>query len=95
MRPEAFPPKAFPGDVDLALVRGQVEMLTALLDTQHAAGKIIIYHKRLLEFSQKIREASRLATELANEVEQSRRRDEMQFHMYLLRRAEEIDKPRP
>ena len=67
--------------------------MNGLLSSEQSLGQVLIYQQRLTEFSQKIREASRLATNLANEVEQSRRRDEMQFHMYLVRRAEEIDKP--
>jgi chromosome segregation ATPase len=92
--PEESPSREFPSDVDLGLVRAQVEMLNGLLSTEQSAGQVLIYQQRLAEFALKIREASRLATNLANEVEQSRRRDEMQFHMYLVRRAEEIEKPR-
>ena len=83
----------FPNNVDLGLVGALVEMLNGLLSKEQSSGHILIYQQRLIEFAQKIREASRLATNLANEVEQSRQRDKMQFHMYLLRRAEEIDEP--
>jgi hypothetical protein len=76
----------------LAHERAQVEVLSKLLETGPCSGQVLIYQQRLTEFAQKIREASRLATSLAGEVEQARRRDEMQFHMYLVRRAEEIDK---
>ena len=92
--PEESPSREFPSDVDLGLVRAQVELLNGLLSTEQSSGQVLIYQQRLAEFAQKIREASRLATNLTNEVEQSRRRDEMQFHMYLVRRAEEIEKPR-
>lgn len=89
------PSMAFPSDADLAFVRGQVELLGGLLGPGPSSRHVLVYQQRLAEFSRKIREASRLATDLVNEVERSRRLDEMQFHMYLLRRAEEIERPRP
>ena len=69
---EESPSVEFPSDVDLGLVRAQVEMLNGLLSTAQSSGHVLIYQQRLAEFAQKIREASRLATNLANEVEQSR-----------------------
>jgi hypothetical protein len=84
--------RAFPREADLALVRAQVEVLNQLLRAGPATGHVLIYQQRLTQFVQKIREASRLASSLASAVEQSRRRDEMQYHMYLVRRAGEIDK---
>jgi hypothetical protein len=84
--------RTFPREADLALVRAQVDVLNELLRTGPATGHVLIYQQRLIEFALKIREASRLASSLANEVEQTRQRDEMQYHMYLLRRAGEIDK---
>jgi DNA repair exonuclease SbcCD ATPase subunit len=84
--------RTFPRDADLALVRAQVEILDQLLRTERSMGHVLIYQQRLTEFALKLREASRLASSLASEVEQTRRRDEMQYHMYLLRRAGEIDK---
>jgi hypothetical protein len=91
--PGESPSLAFPSDADLALVRGQIQLLNQLLQPKQAAGQVLIYQRRLSEFTQKMREASRLATHLASEVELSRERDRMQYHLYLLRRAEEIDKP--
>ncbi len=85
--------EAFPSDADLSLVRAQVAMLNKLLSTEKSSGHVLIYQKRLVEFSQKIREASRLTSNLASEVEQTRQRDQMQYHQYLLRRAVEIEKP--
>jgi hypothetical protein len=90
--PQASPAVAFPSEADLALVRGQIELLNELLRPEQAAGQVLIYQRRLSEFTQKMREASRLATHLASEVELSRQRDQMQYHLYLLRRAEEIEK---
>jgi hypothetical protein len=92
--PDDPPSNEFPSDVDLALVQAQVEMLNRLLSTEQSAGHVLIYQQRLAEFCHKMREASRLATNLANEVVQSSLQDKMQFHMYLVRRAEEIEKPR-
>jgi hypothetical protein len=84
--------RTFPREADLALVRAQVQILEQLLRTGPSSEHVLIYQRRLMEFALRIREASRLATSLASEVEQTRRRDEMQYHMYLVRRAGEIDK---
>jgi hypothetical protein len=84
--------RTFPREADLALVRAQVQILEQLLRTGPSTGHVLIYQRRLMEFALRIREASRLASSLASEVEQTRRRDEMQYHMYLVRRAGEIDK---
>jgi hypothetical protein len=89
--PGESPGLAFPSDADLALVRGQIELLNELLRPKPAAGQVLIYQRRLSEFTQKMREASRLATHLSSEVELSRQRDQMQYHLYLFRRAEEIE----
>jgi len=83
----------FPGDADLALVQGQVETLNELLNPALWSGQVLIQQQRLAEFSQKMREASRLAAHLASAVEQSRKQDELQFHLYLMRRAQEIEQP--
>jgi hypothetical protein len=85
------PERTFPREADLALVRAQVEVLNQLLSSGPSTGHVLIYQKRLTEFTLKIREASRLASSLASEVERTRQRDEMQYHMYLVRRAGEID----
>jgi hypothetical protein len=69
-------------------------MLSGLLSPEQSSGPVLIYQHHLAEFARKIRQASRLTTDLVNEIEQSRRRDQMQFHMYILRRAEEIEKHR-
>jgi hypothetical protein len=84
--------RTFPREADLALVQAQVQILEQLLRTGPSTGHVLIYQRRLMEFALRIREASRLASSLASEVEQTRRRDEMQYHMYLVRRAGEIDK---
>jgi hypothetical protein len=84
--------RTFPREADLALVRAQVQILEQLLRTGPSTGHVLIYQRRLMEFALRIREASRLASSLASAVEQARRRDEMQYHMYLVRRAGEIDR---
>jgi hypothetical protein len=89
--PQPRTPDCFPGEADLALVRALVEILNQLLRCGPASGHVLIYQQRLTEFALKIREASRLAQSLASAVEQSRRHDQMQYHMYLVRRAGEID----
>jgi chromosome segregation ATPase len=89
-QPEESPIPAFPDAADLALVRGQAERLTELLSAGRSSGPVLIYQRDLAEFSRRIREVSRLATKLVNEVEASAREDEAQYHLYLIRRAEEI-----
>jgi hypothetical protein len=86
------PQRTFPGEADLALVGAQLDILDQLLRNGPSTEHLLIDQQRLTEFVLKIREASRLARRLASVLEQSRRRDEMEYHLYLFRRAGEIDK---
>ena len=84
--------RTFPRESDLALVGAQLEMLDQLLRTGPSTGHVLIDQRRLTEFVLMIRKARRLASSLARVVEQTRRRDEIEYHRYLIRRAGEIKK---